>query len=232
MWSGRLAALLILCFSVCANAQSRAVVVYPGHAENLSGVASNALDAELKRLLSPAGIELEFGGADKHSRKTQVASESIVALFEGNCSADSLPLMRGVSNSSKVLGQAAVLNDGISPYFRVNCDRIARILTPGIRPLSVAFRDRIFGRALARVAAHELYHILAQTTEHGDSGVAKAQLSFENLVADRFDLSPDSIARIRTPHTATVSSNPYASLCLQSPCDSGSESEAIENRRD
>ena len=37
---------------------------------------------------------------------------------------------------------------------------------PTLESLSVPLRHSVFGRALARVMAHEIYHILAHTTEH------------------------------------------------------------------
>ena len=62
-----------------------------------------------------------------------------------------------------------------------------------------------FGRALARVAAHEIYHIVAQTTEHQERGVAKAAFSVRDLMSARFDLDIWSIERMRPPSIATVS---------------------------
>ena len=79
-----------------------------------------------------------------------------------------------------------------------------RALAPTLEPLSAPFRAEVFGRALARVIAHEIYHIVAQTTDHGESGLAKPELSRDDLVSSRFDLSAASLRRMRTAfHPAT-----------------------------
>ena len=40
---------------------------------------------------------------------------------------------------------------------------------------------------MARLLAHEFYHILAQTDDHAPSGIAKARFSTADLLADHFD---------------------------------------------
>ena len=69
-----------------------------------------------------------------------------------------------------------------------------------LEPLSPPLRQAVLGRALARVIAHEIYHILAETTDHADTGIAKAQMTFKDLTADGFDLSPTSLQRIRAAY--------------------------------
>jgi hypothetical protein len=64
----------------------------------------------------------------------------------------------------------------------------------------------VFGRALARIAAHEIYHIVAQTAEHQERGVAKAAFSTRDLLSDRFDLDIWSLnlMRLKTAAIAQV----------------------------
>jgi hypothetical protein len=47
-------------------------------------------------------------------------------------------------------------------------------------------RDRVLGRALGRVLAHELYHILSGTKRHSARGLAKASFAVDELISDRF----------------------------------------------
>jgi hypothetical protein len=56
MLAARSALFAILCFSICATAQTRTLDVYPGPAHGLDSVSVNSLELELKRLLGPAGI--------------------------------------------------------------------------------------------------------------------------------------------------------------------------------
>ena len=63
----------------------------------------------------------------------------------------------------------------------------------------------VVGRALARVAAHEIYHIVAQTAEHQDKGIAKASFSTNDLTAARFDLDTWALTLMRPPSVAQLS---------------------------
>ena len=49
--------------------------------------------------------------------------------------------------------------------------------------------DLLFGRALARVVAHELIHMLSNSPEHGAAGVMKASLSGKELIAANLPLA-------------------------------------------
>ena len=93
-----------------------------------------------------------------------------------------------------------------------DCAHVIRMLNPLLQPLSVPMRESILGRALARVIAHEIYHIVADTTEHEEAGLAKAQLSARELAADRFDLSPASLQRIRAAYRVGPPAIPIVGL--------------------
>jgi len=55
------------------------------------------------------------------------------------------------------------LTDGtILPFVEVDCGRIGAFLGPGLFALSSRAREKVFLRAIARVAAHELYHVFTQ----------------------------------------------------------------------
>jgi hypothetical protein len=82
-----------------------------------------------------------------------------------------------------------------------------RNLRPSIERLSVPMRNIVFGRALGRVVAHELYHILALTTEHAEAGVAKPSFSAQDLMSDRFSFNPASLERLRPAPSLSRFSN-------------------------
>src|SRR5205809_710381 len=66
-----------------------------------------------------------------------------------------------------------------------------------IQVLGRSIDSRVLGRALARVIAHELYHIVAGTADHQDSGVAKAVFSAQDLTDIRFEFDSASISRMQ-----------------------------------
>jgi hypothetical protein len=195
MLAARLALFAILGFSVCATAQTRTLDVYPGPATGLDSVSVNSLELELKRVLAPAGIVPAWRKASDSAGKVE-AERLVVGAFDGNCSVETLP-SSAAPVRTRTLADTSVSRNRILPYFRVDCVRIIRTLAPLLQPLNVPFREAILGRALARVIAHEIYHILAQTADHQDFGVAKAQLSLADLTELRFDLSPESVRRMQ-----------------------------------
>ena len=87
-------------------------------------------------------------------------------------------------------------SDGhILPFSEVECDRVRASIhsATGRRPLS----DLVMGRALARVLAHELYHVLARTSAHAHVGLTKPSLSGLELTSERLELSPSDLHRIQ-----------------------------------
>ena len=59
-----------------------------------------------------------------------------------------------------------------------------------------AVGDKLMGRAVGRVLAHELVHILSNSKQHGKEGVAKTALSPTNLIAESLKLDEADVLRI------------------------------------
>jgi hypothetical protein len=64
------------------------------------------------------------------------------------------------------------------PYSEVKCDEVVKTVPAG----GALGQEAALGRAMGRVLAHELYHILARTTRHATDGLAKATQGFNDLV--------------------------------------------------
>ena len=60
-----------------------------------------------------------------------------------------------------------------------------------------ALRDYLYGRAMARIAAHELYHVMMGSRDHGREGVAKPSISTADLLDERFDFDRIALSRLR-----------------------------------
>ena len=211
MSATRRAIFAIFCFSVCAHAQTRTLAVYSGPAPHLESTAMHSLQLELQRVLLPAGIDMTWfqtGPGKQASPEVQLA---VVGAFDGDCSVDSLPDVPGVVRT-RTLAETSVSRDHVLPYFRVDCTHIIRILAPALRPLSVPMRETILGRALARAIAHEVYHILAQTTAHEKNGIAKAALSLSDLYSNKFDFNSESLRRMQAPPSPKISRDVLAVL--------------------
>jgi hypothetical protein len=70
---------------------------------------------------------------------------------------------------------------------------------------AAAQRDFYYGRALARVIAHELYHIVMRTTDHSRNGVSRSCFSTADLVTERFVFEDAVLAQLRArPQSSPV----------------------------
>jgi hypothetical protein len=194
------AVLLTLCLSVCADAQSLKLGVFTNGNRLPDSVAVDAIEKELQQLFSPAEIQVDWktGRQDANEEYEHI----VVGSFTGTCSVAEFP------NPSKLqsvvaLGETSVSRGGILPFFTVKCDRIIQMLRPILEPLSMPLRQTLFGRGVARVAAHEIYHILAHTPDHDESGVAKASFSAGDLIAEGFGFKASSLHRL--PKAAVLS---------------------------
>jgi len=190
---------LLLFVSVCSQAETRTLALYAGSAQGLAAESRSAMRTELQRLLTPAGIEVSW--KDIHDRKTGEDFELIaVASFEGSCSTSatmSTPLTEKLADTS--------ITDGhILPFFRVDCSRVVQLLGSQVESAMV-------GRALGRVIAHEIYHIISYTAEHRDTGVSKAVFSARDLIDPKFEFDRWSIGRMAAPTVAGISDTSEAS---------------------
>jgi hypothetical protein len=88
-------------------------------------------------------------------------------------------------------------SDGaILPFSEVECDRVRSSLLSAMPAQDHVRADIIFGRAMARVLAHELYHVLAATETHSRQGVMQRALSGADLIGDQLELGPDELNRM------------------------------------
>src|SRR5688572_12606875 len=161
------AALLLICFSVCAHAQMRTLALYPGAARGLDPDSASALQIELQRLVTPAGLNLVWKKVDDRNAGEAFDLVAVIS-FEGVCSTAEFPASTAETGVS--LADTSVSAGHVLPFFNVDCGRLVKILRPELETLDLRARPALFGRALARVMAHEIYHIVGQTAEHQDRG--------------------------------------------------------------
>jgi hypothetical protein len=138
----------------------------------------NEMKRELQNLMRPSGVELSWRSLDEISSKDSFPSV-VVVTFHGTC--QTKPFAPPLPTDPVALAYAHVSNGTVIPFADVECDRVRSSLTstPGARS------DLLFGRALGRVLAHELHHIIGQTRAHTQQGVSRKSLSARDLIADR-----------------------------------------------
>ncbi|HYR89836.1 MAG TPA: hypothetical protein VE422_37530 [Terriglobia bacterium] len=198
-----LAVLLTLGFAAQAGAGNRMLGLYAGRADGLDAASVETVRSELQSLLRPAGFDLIW--RDSAQRKSGEDFDFVVvSSFDGSCSTDDLSTSSSaLALNSVILADTSVSGSRVLPFFRVDCAQLIRMLAPSLKPLSPAVRQIVVQRALARLMAHEIYHIVAQTTGHQSSGIAKASFSIRDLTADRFEFDIWSLSQMK-PQPAVV----------------------------
>jgi hypothetical protein len=159
---------------------------------------------------SIAEMKHEFAGImkdsplrfDFQSRGQAEQSDSSGALlivkFKGKCVFEPAPYLL---DERGPMAFTYSTNGSVQPFSEVECDRVTRTMRTAMSGGDFAKADLLLGRALGRVLAHEVVHILTNSGRHGTTGVARTALSGSQLIAPELALDPDDLQRIseRTP---------------------------------
>lgn len=161
----------------------------------------NSMKAEIRQIMAPADLELTFQPLAESEPRT--FRKIVVVRFRGVCAGKKHRVDMDSADASVVdfpaLGRTDISGGHVLPFVQVYCDEV-RQLVPFTSSSAVA---RIFGRALGRVVAHELYHALLATRDHSRTGVARFAQSPSDLTRERLSLDPVSIHRLRSLYPPT-----------------------------
>jgi hypothetical protein len=151
----------------------------------------DAIESELHQIMSPLGFAFEWRALAANDG--EASSVIAVATFGGSCIAEASP-----AAVTGALGWTHVTDGEILPFSEIDCDRIRTFLASGLARFRKENREEAFGRAVGRVLAHELYHVLARTAHHGTWGVAKAAYTAEELLSRtfRFEAKESHVLRL------------------------------------
>ncbi len=147
---------------------------------------------EMDKLMSQASIRVEWRQLSDFSAGTEV-HDLVLVKFRGTCRIQATPVFldeRGPMAFTHT-------SDGeVLPFSEVLCDRVGVAAHSAMAGGEFGHRDELLGRALARVLAHELYHIKGKCNEHGRSGVARKALTGRELISRTFDFDPADARRM------------------------------------
>lgn len=147
----------------------------------------SGMESQVQELLKPAGMALDWGLV-RDNRGKKAFAGLVVLKFHGKCNVEGwAPTGSDFGSLGEIstLGFTKVDGGGILPYAEVKCDEVRKALAFMGYAAGREERQLALNRALARVVAHEIYHILAKTTEHAASGLAKATQPLNELVSKR-----------------------------------------------
>lgn len=190
----RAIAALILGFGASSLPASEplSVAIVTDAAVSLPPRASAEFRSEVERVLSMPEIRIVWRDLSGVSGEESF-HRIVVVRFQGNCRAG------GAADSGRqgeALGYTHRSDGRVLPFVAVDCGRVAAVLARhNILQYSLTAAEAL-GRALARVAAHELYHALTESAEHAGEGLAQPALSARELFERGFGFAASTRAKI------------------------------------
>src|SRR5260370_31393116 len=107
------------------------------------------------------------------------------------------------------LGATDVMDGHVPSYSSVECDHIKTCIAGLIENSCARDRETAFSRAVGRVVAHELYHILASTKEHTHAGLSKAIQTPFDLIRENYHFDRQALLRLRERLEAQLEAKKY-----------------------
>jgi hypothetical protein len=148
-----------------------------------------AMESEADAALAPSGITLVWKlGHELDGRA--VSGQLALVHLRGECRPGSP--VHDSTHVSSLLGQTHIVDGQVLPIADILCDAVRKLIDRDLRVAASEDRDKLLGRAIGRVTAHELYHILLRTTSHSHEGLARFSQSAAELLSPRNSFSePD-----------------------------------------
>jgi hypothetical protein len=184
-------------------AQAEVDVVQPNELTIILDIASahsaeaiKEMQRELTTVMRDAPYALSFRRL-KDIREGEEFREVVVVRLRGVCEMEPRRSDRWAANGALAFAHSS--EGEILPFAEISCDAVRGSVRSALRGPQLWRANLLFGRALGRVLAHELYHVCARTAKHGTGGIAKTTLSGEQLIADTLEFDPDDLVRMKKP---------------------------------
>jgi hypothetical protein len=182
--------------------ENHALVVYLSPSAARDTVVQAYMRREAAALMQSAGYALEF--RDRHARRSGDSAPNIAFVeLTGACSVPADPAPDPAPDDNQPMLAVTAVEDGVVlPFSRIDCGALSRVLSRLLAHEAPAQRAFLYGRAMGRVLAHELYHVLAQTRDHAADGIGKPCFTAVDLVSSRFEFLESSLVRLRKASAA------------------------------
>jgi hypothetical protein len=148
---------------------------------------------EFEGIMKDSGVTFDWRLREQVQQ--EVFGNLVVVRFKGKC------ILEPVGYLYDERGPLAFTysTDGVvQPYSQVACDKVTASVRSAMFGGDFARADELLGRALGRVVAHELVHMLSKSGAHGREGIAKSALSGKRLISPELRLDSADLERIHT----------------------------------
>jgi hypothetical protein len=162
---------------------------------DVKGTYSEAAFREMRReagqIVQSSGVRL--GWKTRSEAENATFNDLVVMTFRGACAFDPAA---PIYDELGPLAITRTANGEVQPFGEVNCNRVGNAIRPAMFGEDYSKGDLLFGRALGRVVAHELVHMLTRSGQHAREGVQKAALSGKQLISTSLPLDADDVDRL------------------------------------
>lgn len=180
-----LTAVVLTCFSSATAVWGQAIpnlTVLLSVEGKASPAALRELKAELQTIMKQTGRTLDIR-LKEQAVSGETFEDVVLVRLKGNCHVERLA---GLMDERGPLAWTHSADGVVLPFAEVSCDRMARMVAGALWGGERKQADTFLGRALGRVLAHELYHILGKTHEHNaDGSLAKEAITAKQLISDK-----------------------------------------------
>lgn len=166
---------------------------------DFQGPQSEESIAEMKRefagIMKPSALAFDFKSRAEAEQGS--VADLMVVRFKGTCVLKPIPYL---IDERGPMAFTYSTEGAVQPFSEVACDQVTRVVRPAMSGGDFARADLLMGRALGRVLAHEVVHILTRSGAHGKDGVARTSLSASQLIAPELRLDAEDLERLRVDH--------------------------------
>lgn len=189
------AAILVAAVSACAAPNAgRSVTVLVQFEKPYSTDSVAALRHELQLQFQPIDLKIDLLLADNVAANAEF-NDLVFFKMKGACTMIPLPLGAMIDERGP-LAMTYSTDGEVLHFGEVQCDRVRRSLERILGRGSSGKSQSLFGAALGRVMAHEIYHMIADVKGHTHAGVTKPSLSAEELLGSELSMSNSAKAAV------------------------------------
>ncbi|HSU33510.1 MAG TPA: hypothetical protein VLJ11_19935 [Bryobacteraceae bacterium] len=173
-----------------------AVTVLLDFEQTHSTAPLSAMRRELQNIMKSAGVKVDVQLKSEAAEHAQF-SRLVLFKMKGACTMNALPV-GALSDERGPLAMTYTSDGKLLPFGEVECDRVRESVERTLGRGDLEGKQLAYGTALARVMAHEMYHMIANSKGHTKDGATRESLSSRELVGRQLPLGNKAEAEVRT----------------------------------
>jgi hypothetical protein len=155
-----------------------------------------AMKRELQNIMKSAGVRVDVQLKSEAAEHAQF-SRLVLFKMKGACTMNALPV-GALSDERGPLAMTYTSDGKLLPFGEVECDRVRESVERTLGRGDPEGKQLAYGTALARVMAHEMYHMIANSKSHTKDGATRESLSSRELLGRQLLLGNEAEAEVRT----------------------------------